>query len=107
MDAKQALVRAGVCRRVVHFSSRGDLVPAIRSTFSDLPCIASAGKLVIQTKDEEWEGEFVDLREDQDIPDRSVLNVVVIAQEQQVGIGSCTLRLYLSRLHFGSGHLLY
>ena len=88
--AKQALVRAGVCRRVVHFSSRGDLVPAIRSTFSDLPCIASAGKLIIQNKDEEWEGEFVDLREDQDIPDRSVLNVVVIAQEQQVGIGSCT-----------------
>ena len=29
-------------------------------------------------------GEFVDLQEDQNIPDRSVLNVIVIAQAEQV-----------------------
>ena len=43
-------------------------------------------KLLVQIKDQQWGGEFVDLQEDQDIPDRSALNVIVInTQAEQVG----------------------
>lgn len=74
-------MRAVVSRHVVHFSTREELTLAIHSAFSDLPCIASAPRHIVQIKDEEWEGEFVDLREDQDVPDHSVLAVVDKAQQ--------------------------
>jgi hypothetical protein len=38
--------------------------------------VALASSLVVQLKDEEWNGEFVDLKEGQAIPDHSVLNVI-------------------------------
>lgn len=38
--------------------------------------MVKVSKFVIQLKDENWFGEFVDLREGQEIPDRSVVNVI-------------------------------
>ena len=72
----QVLVRVGPHSRVVHFESDGDLVPAIRRAFSDLRRVVDASSLVIQLKDEEWGGEFVDLKEGQMPSDHSVVNVI-------------------------------
>ena len=72
----QALVRVGPHSRVVHFESYHDLVPTIRRSFADVPRVSRATTLVIQIKDAEWGGEFVDLKEDQAIPDHCVLNVI-------------------------------
>ena len=74
--AIQVLVRIGPHSRVVRIESRRELVPTIRRSFADVPRVANACKLLVQIKDEDWGGEFVDLKEDQVIPDRSVLNVI-------------------------------
>ena len=80
-ETKQVLVRLGVHSRVVRFCSMEDLVPSIRTSFAGVSELAStSAQLVIQLKDEEWGGEFVDLREDQEVPNRSVLKVAIIAQ---------------------------
>lgn len=83
-DPKQVLVRVGVSNRVVSLSSDEDLFPEIRRVFSDLPELASDSKLIVQIKDEEWGGAFVDLSDGQKIPHKSVLNVAILAQAQQV-----------------------
>ena len=74
--AIQVLVRIGPHSRVVRIESRRELVPTIRRSFADVPRVANACTLLVQIKDEDWGGEFVDLKEDQVIPDRSVLNVI-------------------------------
>ena len=52
------------------------LVPTIRRSFADVPRVANAFKLLVQIKDEDWGGKFVDMKEDQVIPDRSMMNVI-------------------------------
>ena len=56
-------------------NNHDDLVQVITSTFNDVP--SAKGPLLIQIKVEEWGGEFVDLRPGQEVPDQSVLSVVV------------------------------
>jgi len=73
--AIEVLVRVGPRSRVIHIESERKLVAAIRRSFSDVPRVANAD-LIIQIKDEDWGREFVDLKEDQVIPNRSVLNVI-------------------------------
>ena len=73
MVAKLALVRFGIFSCVVTFNNHDDLVKVITSTFNDVP--SAKGPLLIQIKDEEWGGEFVDLRPGQEVSDRSVLKV--------------------------------
>ena len=75
---KQVLVRIGPHSRVLRVESQRELVPTIRRSFADVPRVVNACKLLVQIKDEDWGGEFVDLKEDQVIPDRSVPNVVAI-----------------------------
>ena len=41
-------------------------------------------KLLVQIKDERWFGEFIDIKEEKNIPDHSVLNVIVLSQAEQV-----------------------
>ena len=74
--SKQVLVRLGAHSRVITLENDSDLRLKIRSTFADLPQVVKASKFVVQLKDENWFGEFVDLREGQEIPDRSVVNVI-------------------------------
>ena len=74
--SKQVLVPMGSNSRVIKIQSDDELKLKICSTFADIPRVVNASKFVIQLKDEEWGGEFVDLREDQEIPDRSILNVI-------------------------------
>lgn len=61
---------------MVRVESGGNLKEEILNTFADVPRLANAPGFVIQLKVEEWGGKFVDLRDDQVIPDRSVLNVI-------------------------------
>ena len=87
MATKEALVRVGVYSRVVRFNDKEDLYLNIRAAFSDVCQVGATNtKLLVQIKDQQWGGEFLDLQEGQNIPDRSVLNVVVITQAEQVGL---------------------
>ncbi len=87
-STKQVLVRFGAHSWVVRFCSQEDLVPSIRTAFADVSAEASqaSAKLVVQLKDEQWGGEFVDLREGQEVPDHTVLRVAIVPQAQQVSV---------------------
>ena len=74
--AMEVLVRIGPHSRGLRIESQRELVPTIRRSFADVPRVVNACKLLVQIKDEDRGGEFVDLKEDQVIPDRSVLNVI-------------------------------
>ena len=76
MGSRKVLVREGPHSRVVQLEADNDTEQAIRRTFANLLPVALASSLVVQLKDEEWNGEFVDLKEGQAIPDHSVLNVI-------------------------------
>ena len=51
------------------------VVTAVRKTFQD--AIPEASRLFLQIKNENWGGEFTDLSELDDIPDHSVVRIVV------------------------------
>ena len=86
MATKEVLVRVGVHSRVIRFDDKEALFSNIHAAFSDIGQVGTPNtKLLVQIKDQQWGGEFVDLQEDQNIPDRSVLNVIVIVQAEQVG----------------------
>ena len=72
----QVLVQIGPHSRVLRIESQCELVPTICRSFANVPRVVNACKLLVQIKDEDWSGEFVDLKEDQVVPDRSVLNVI-------------------------------
>ena len=55
-----------------HESGYTSLLQKIQSTFN-----TSSERLIIQIKDENWGGLYIDLLPSQDIPDRSVLKVLV------------------------------
>ena len=77
VTSKQVFVRMGSNSRVIMIQSDDELKSNIRSTFADIPRVVNTSRFVIQLKDEEWGGEFIDLREDQEIPDCSILNVIL------------------------------
>ena len=74
--SKQVLVHMRSNSRVIKIQSDDELKLKIRFTFADIPRVVNVLKFIIQFKDEEWGGEFVDLREDQETPDRRILNVI-------------------------------
>ncbi len=79
MVSREVLVKVGVHSRIVRFDD--DLHSAIRLSFSDLPQVANRStRLILQVKKEEWDGEFVDLGEDEEISDRCVLKVIPQAE---------------------------
>lgn len=77
MATKTVLVCVGERRRPVTLSSSAslsDLETSIRSAFADVLNLSTS--IVLQVKDEAW-GLFIDLQNDE-FPDRSIVNVVVI-----------------------------
>ena len=92
--AKAVLVSLHERNRVVYFSGskRGDLLPAVETAFADL--LGNSENWVLQLKDDNWGGVFIDLQ-DQDIPERSVLRIVLLEASsevpQQVGINQCAM----------------
>ena len=76
MEIRRNLVKAGPYSRIVEYSAKDDIEPVIRRVFADISLISKAETLVLQRKDEEW-GKFVDIQKDQNIPDRSILNIVL------------------------------
>ena len=74
----KALERIGIHSCVVRFDDNQALYWNIRAAFSDVSQVGAPDtKLLIQIKDQQWGGEFVNLQ-DQNIASRSVLNVIVI-----------------------------
>ena len=71
--SKQLLIRMGANNRVVTIQSDDDLRSKVHSTFADIPRAVNASDFVIQITDEEWGGEFVNLREGQQTPNRSII----------------------------------
>ena len=80
-SSKTVLVCIGERKRPVHFSASdidetSALMLAIREVFQDI--IAEDTEIVLQMKDEEWAGEFVDIQSgNATIPDKSVVRVVM------------------------------
>ena len=60
-----------------------DLVSEVKTKFSDLITDPSA-ELFLQLKHEAWGGEFVDIDENQEVADKSVIKVVVEPKACQV-----------------------
>ena len=83
---KRVLVSCGVRNRVVTFNSNGAkdsvlLEESIKSVFSDVLCDKN---FFLQVKDVEWGGVFVDFLECDNIPDKSVLKVLVEEADYKV-----------------------
>ena len=81
MEIKTVLLCLGDRKREVAFASkdgREALTRAVREVFNDVLSDDddSDGQLLLEIKNEEWNGEFVDLVSE--VPDRSVLKVVVV-----------------------------
>ena len=53
-----------------------ELTQAVRDEFTS-GAIPTDSTVFFQLKSEDWDGEFIDVKKDDDIPDRSVLRVVV------------------------------
>ena len=80
------LVSCGIRNRVVTFNSNGEkdsvlLEESIKSVFAD---VLHDKKFFLQVKDVEWGRVFVDLVERDNIPDKSVLKVVVEEADYEV-----------------------
>ena len=90
---KAVLVSLRDRKRVVHFTgSKGnDLLPAVKTAFGDL--LNDTQSLVLQLKDEDWGGAFIDLQ-DQEIQDRSELRIVVQAEPAIVPQQVCVSEYY-------------
>ena len=69
------LVLLGDNTRVVSFECRGDMKKAICETFKDV--LEPNQDFFLQIKSEEWGGVFVDLTNDQEVGDKSVVKAVV------------------------------
>ena len=78
---KTVLCRLGERRREVIYRKEDGkaelltLTEAVRSVFSDV--IAESSRLILQKKNENWEGEFLDIQEAESIPDHTVIRGVV------------------------------
>lgn len=85
-------VRAGLyggkepCSEVSHAadatSDKAALMAAVRATFRDVP--SAELDVFLQIKDEEWGGAFVELRDDQAVPDKAVVQVVILQKYHEV-----------------------
>ena len=83
-----SLVIFGSRKRPITYSpliTKEDILQEIINLFSDVDELqfVESSELVLQIKSEEWYGEFVDLIEGSDIPDRSVLQIIREVQPKQ------------------------
>lgn len=81
---KKVLVCLGENRREVMFSGNAkDLLEGVVEVFSDILSAQkiSASQLVLQLKNEDWGGDFLDIdKVTAEIPDKSVIKVVKMSQ---------------------------
>ena len=86
MEKKTVLACLGERKREVTFTAEGDkmkaLTDAIKRVYADK--LQIDGELVIQLKDENWGGEFVDASTTT-IPDRGVVKVIDVNEVEGVG----------------------
>ena len=80
-----ALVEFGESARVVSFegSRKRDVLPRVLDAYRDV--ITPDSSVLIQVRNEEW-GEYIDVKDDQEIPDRSKLRIRVIERHLLVHI---------------------
>ena len=88
--SKSILVSLGENRRVVKFLSssceKEAAMSAVRTTFSDI--IHPEQDFFLQIKDDEWGGAFVDLLDDREIVDKSIVKAILkpLDMRSEVGI---------------------
>ena len=83
-----SLVIFGSRKRPITYSpsiTKEDILQEIINLFSDVDELqfVESSELVLQIKSEEWYGEFVDVIEGSNIPDRSVLQIIREVQTKQ------------------------
>ena len=82
--SKTVLIPLEDRNRLTSSGSKEDLIKEIWMTFKDvLGETSKTSELVLQIKDELWQGLFVDVM-DQDIPDRSVLKAKVKVKSKAI-----------------------
>ena len=73
-------------RRTVRFcGTLHNLKEQVKKTFNDV--IPDGYEIFLQIKHEGWSGQFIDLNEDEEIADRSIVTVVV--EQKEVSISFC------------------
>ena len=83
-DEKQVLVGYFDHNRIVRFATRDQLVPSIKATFNEVIPPNEIPNICIQIKSEDWGGIFIDLAPEDDVPDRSVLRVIITGHSSNV-----------------------
>ena len=84
---KTVLVCFGERKRPVTYtmderkSEKESLLSAVNEVFADVEGIGDDAEHLVQVKNEQWGGEFVDLKDEEKIPDRAVVRVVVGTKE--------------------------
>ena len=77
-------------RRCVSYSEGlEDLLSSIRRVFSDVISNTEGCNLLLQAKSERWGGQFVDVMKEEDIPNQSVLKVIVEKPSPKVSLFVC------------------
>ena len=92
MANKEVLVNYLCFKRPVKFAP-GNLKSSIVLRFSDRG-LSSDSKLVIQIKSELWNGEWIDVENEDSIPDKSVLKVIEDIESKQVWKWGNTLVIF-------------
>lgn len=87
LEQKSVLVSVGGRSRVVSFctgvaSEKSTLTAAVKATFRDL--LSAKQDFFLQVKDDDWGGAFVELQEDQTIPDKAVIEAVIVQKCSEV-----------------------
>lgn len=77
----KALVLLGENTRVVYYNTTNDLKDNILQTFKN---VIEDHDFFLQVKSEEWGGLFVDLNNDEQVPDKSVIKAVIKPKKKQV-----------------------
>ncbi len=90
---KSVLVCLGDRKREVSLSREWKaFMEALHCTFADVLPGSSSGKLIVQIKSRNWEGEFVDLPQNSQITHHSVLRIVPEIESHKV----CSFKIFTS-----------
>ena len=84
--ASKVLVLLGDNTRVVCYNSTKDLKDSIVETFKD---VIEGQDFFLQVKSEEWGGLFVDLKDDEEVVDKSVIKAVIKPRKVEVKQFQC------------------
>ena len=95
--SSKVLVLLGENTRVVCYNTTNDLKGNILETFKD---VIEGHDFFLQVKSEEWGGLFVDLNDDEQVLDKSVIKAVIKPKKKHVNQFRCFVNFFSSAVAF-------